>query len=395
MKATRYFKIGCGLGLTLLLAACGAQTALPINPQPTVVSPGKEVTKKLTYQQKAELTYEALTKNFYRNDQKLYLEHVVLAPGDKDFSYLWPYSGVLSAVNALATMPGADYKAELRRVLTGLEQYWNDHSKPPAYDSYVVKFGGDRKFYDDNEWLGLDFIEAYHTLGDSQYLHKAQATFDFAISGWSNDFGGGIYWRENDPETKNTCSNGPAAVLALNLYQETHDQKYLDWAMKILDWVKQLKAPGGVYWDHIKLGGEIDYRTYTYNTGTIIHADALLYQITGDKNYLSEAQALAQASYDNFTTKDARSGLAFYPNTPWFNVVLFKGYLALYQADPGHDRRYIDSMRTNLDWAWEHARDEKGLFSLDWTGQSGVTNPGKWLLDQAPIVEFYALFTRF
>ncbi|HEX2915381.1 MAG TPA: glycoside hydrolase family 76 protein [Chloroflexia bacterium] len=382
------------------LAACSDQAPTSLPAKTLTRTPDnltQKGTKNLGNQQKAEQTYQAINKIFYRDNLKLYVERTEPKEGDKDYSTLWPFSGMLSALNAMATMPdnGANYKTELRRVLNELEQYWDSHGAPPAYDSYVVKFGGGPKFYDDNEWLGLDFVEAYHTLGDSQYLKKAEAMFDFAISGWSDDFGGGIYWRENDPSTKNTCSNGPAAVLALKLYQETHEARYLDWAKKILNWTRQLKAPSGVYWDHVMLGGELDKRTFTYNTGTILHSNALLYQITGDKTYLSEAQALAQASLAYFTTQDTRSGLAFYPDTPWFNAVLLKGYLALYQADPAHDPRYIQSMKSNLDWAWEHARDGRGLFSPDWTGQSGVTNPSKWILDQAAMVELYALFTRF
>jgi hypothetical protein len=56
---------------------------------------------------------------------------------------------------------------------------------------------------------------------------------------------------------------------------------------------------------------------------------------------------------------------------------------------------YIDAMRANVEYAWEHARTNENLFSPDWTGRSGVTNPHKWLLDQAPMVEFYARLAQF
>jgi uncharacterized protein YyaL (SSP411 family) len=397
-------KIGLALVLILTISSLALFALAPGSGQSpkqketaTNMSTATPVAAKLTDYQKAQQTYEAVMRAFYVPANNLYREHIEPKPDDKAFSYLWPYSGMISALNALAKVPGdrqAEYKAALVKVLDGLEQYYDPSAVVPAYDSYVRQFGGGQKFYDDNQWLGLDFLEAYATLKDPRYLEKARITFRHTISGWSNDMGGGVYWRENDPDTKNTCSNGPAAVLALKLYEVTGEKEYLDWALKILDWVKQLKSPdSGVYWDNLTKEGNVDKRTYTYNTGTPLHAYALLYKITKDEKYLTEARALAASSVEHFVRPNAVANGNFYPDTPWFNTILFKGYLALYENDPARDKRYIETMRQNLNWAWENARTDKGLFSPDWSGASGVSNPHKWLLDQAPMVELYALLT--
>lgn len=350
---------------------------------------------------RAETLYQTILTSFYVPEFNLYREHNQVLPEDNAFSFLWPYSGMISAANALAAAPGGEkYHADLVRVLDGLEQYWDEHADPPGYDSYVREFGGGQKYYDDNEWLGLDFVDAYRTLGDPAYLEKAKIMFAFAISGWSDDLGGGIYWRENDAATKNTCSNGPAAVLAMKLYQETGEREYLDWAERILDWLKPLKAPSGVYWDSISDKRTIDFRTFTYNTGTIIHANALLYRETGEQQYLEEARALAESSVAHFMHNDPQSGQAFFPDTPWFNAVLLRGYIALYHADPQHDPRYIETMRANLDYGWTHARGEDGFINPDWAGDASVQRgtDGKegvyWLLDQAALVEIYATLAQ-
>lgn len=349
------------------------------------------------YMEMAERTYKTLVKYYFVKEQRLFLENYEKRSDDRDFSYLWPFSGVLSAVNALAKMTGEGekYQKELIHVLNSLEKYRDVDVDPAAYDSYVIEQGGGSKFYDDNQWLGLDFVEAYKTLGDRHYLDMAKEMFDFSISGWSDELGGGIYWQEDHKTSKNTCSNGPAAVLAMKLFEETGQDEYMIWAKKILEWTKILWNPeSGVYGDHVKIDGSIDRTTYTYNTGTVIHANALLFKATNDSIYLEEARMLAQNSLTHFTTKHPDISIHLLPPTPWFNAILFKGYLALYEVDPDKDRTFIDTMRNNIDYAWAHARDVHGLFSPDWSGKTGMDKKHQWLLDQAPMVEMYALFAK-
>jgi len=390
-----------GLSLLALALLGGPGVLAPSSP---AVTGDTYMTKQVGQEvdlARAETLYQTILTHFYVADFNLFREHDQVLPQDNAFSFLWPYSGMISAANALAAAPGSDtYRVDLVRVLDGLEQYWDGRADPPGYDSYVREYGGGQKYYDDNEWLGLEFVDAYRTLGDPAYLDKAKATFAFAISGWSTDLGGGIYWRENDTTTKNTCSNGPAAVLALKLYQETNEAEYLDWAVRILDWLEPLKAPSGVYWDSISDAGTIDFRTYTYNTGTVLHANALMYAITGEQTYLDGARALAEASIAHFMREDPQTGQLFYPATPWFNAVLLRGYVALYHADPQHDPRFIEMVRANLDYAWTHARGEDGFVNPDWSGDASArrgtdgTEGVYWLLDQAALVEMYATLAQ-
>jgi len=346
---------------------------------------------------RAELTCAAMLARFRVKDTNYFYERVKALPTDRKVCELWPYSGVISAYNALAAHPayGERYYPALRQVLAGLETYYDPAGQPTGYDSYILAEGGAQKYYDDNEWLGLEFIRAFHTLKDNRYLEKAIEMFRYAISGWSDAMGGGIYWREKDPDTKNTCSNGPAAVLALQLYEETQERFYLEWALKILDWLKPLKSPvKGVYLDAIKQDGAIDERTFTYNSGTPIHANALLYKITGENQYLNEANFLAGASYRHFARLEAQSGLKFLPNTPWFNAVLLRAYLELYHVDPSHDPVYLLFIKANLEYAWKHARAADLSFSPDWTGHIDLDSDVRWLLDQAAMVELYALLDK-
>lgn len=350
-----------------------------------------DAAKEITAAERAEYLYDKIVELYGVKGQNLFLEHYPMQGDDRAVSFLWPFSGMFSAVNALGRLEGMKdkYNGYLADMMTGLEKYRDELRQPAAYQAYPFDFGGDDRFYDDNMWLGLDFVDAYELTKDDGYLKKAEEIFEFIMSGWSEELGGGIYWCEQKRETKNTCSNGPAAVLALKLHGITGDKSYLDRGLKIYRWTKQkLQSPEGVYWDNINLQQEVDKTVYAYNSGTMLNAAALLYRITGDEGYLKEAQRVAKAAFDHFAPVSG-DGMRFFPDrNPWFTVILFRGYLALYEVD--QDPVYIKAISDNINYAWEHARDRNGLISRDWRGKNGGDEESKWLLDEACMVEFYA-----
>ena len=321
---------------------------------------------------------------------------------DNDIATLWPVCALFSGLRARAeagTSP--DVMADLGAITDQLGEYFDASFSPPGYDSYPRSRGGGDKFYDDNEWLGIDAVYAWRLTGEQRHLDLAITTWTFAISGWSDDLGGGIFWQENDRASKNTCSNAPAAVLALLLHEETGERQYLDWAVRIMDWVRQLRdETTGVYFDNIRLDGTIDERTFTYNSGTPLHAAALLYRATGDAAWLEAARSLASAAWNHFappeTATDETLGIRVWPPDPWFNSILFRGYVALAEVAPepedglGPARSMLDFLRLG----WSRARDESGLVLPDWS--QTTTGPAliARLLDQAPILEFAATAHR-
>jgi len=72
---------------------------------------------------------------------------------------------------------------------------------------------------------------------------------------------------------------------------------------------------------------------------------------------------------------------------PWFVVVLFRGYEALYLQD--HNAKYINAIIENVDHAW-HRKDLHGLIDRNWYGSTAELSKPKWLLDEACMIEFYA-----
>lgn len=310
----------------------------------------------------------------------------------QEVSFLWPYSAMVSGCVSMYKISKADKYKELmdKQIKPGLDLYWDNTRKPACYQSYPTFAGKNDRYYDDNDWIALDCCDYYEATGKQEYLDKAIALHRYIYSGWSDELGGGIYWCEQKRTSKNTCSNAPATVLCLKLYKLTKDEKYLKQAEETYEWTKKnLRDPEDfVYWDNINLEGQIGYAKYTYNSGQMIQAGVLLYQITGKEAYLQDAQQTAKGAYEYFCRlqQTPKGEMRFYPDSPWFNVILFRGLKALYQTD--HNPTYIKAMIDNADFAWRWTRDSNGLFSNDWSGNK--SNQFKSLLENACMVELFA-----
>ena len=115
-----------------------------------------------------------------------------------EFSYLWPFSGTLSAVAALVETEGWERFGPLLDsvVLPGLREYADDRRRPFAYASYIRSAPASDRFYDDNIWLGIDFADLYAATRQRRFLDEAERIWLFVASGTDDRLGGGIYWCE-------------------------------------------------------------------------------------------------------------------------------------------------------------------------------------------------------
>lgn len=310
------------------------------------------------------------------------------------YSYLWPYSGTFSAVNALLEATKSDtYRSILdKQVLPGLEEYFDTRRAPQAYASYIRTAPLSDRFYDDNVWLGIDFTDTYLMTQEDKYLEKATLIWKFIESGMDDRLGGGIYWCEQKKESKNTCSNAPGSVFALKLFKATQDSSYLQKGQKLYEWTKaRLQDPTDyLYFDNVSLDGNIGKAKFAYNSGQMMQSAVLLYQLTGRKDYLTDAQNIAEACHNyfflNYTPAQGEPFKLLKKGDVWFTAVMLRGFIELYRTDG--NKTYLDSFDKSLDHAWQHARDEKGLFNTDFSGKSRDNR--KWLLTQAAMVEMYA-----
>ena len=308
----------------------------------------------------------------------------------KRVAYLWPTSGVFSGVVALSEQTHDKKYEQLlnSKIIPGLALYFDSVRKPVCYQSYLNSEGKSDRFYDDNVWLVIDFAEAYHTTKNKTYLNQAELIWKFVISGWDEKLDGGIYWCEQNKQSKNTCSNAPSVVAAAKLYETTGKATYLETAEKIYAWTKRnlQDTTDFLYFDNLNLQGKTDKRKFAYNSGQMLQGASLLYKITKNKTYLTDAQDIAKSALAFFSKNIRRDGVeyrVFHNSDPWFITVMMRGYFDLYNADK--NAQYIQHIKSNMDYIIKYARYENGLFYKDWTGEK--TEKYKWLLNQACIVE--------
>ena len=337
-----------------------------------------------------------LTETYPVNpDQKItYLAGGTQQNGTLKASFLWPYSGMMSGCVALYKATGnKKYKKILeKRILPGMEQYWDNSRLPACYQSYPTKYGQHGRYYDDNIWIALDYCDYYQLTHKPASLEKAVALYQYIYSGWSDEIGGGIFWCEQQKEAKHTCSNAPSTVLGVKLYRLTKDAKYLEKAKETYAWTKKhlCDPTDHLYWDNINLKGKVSKEKYAYNSGQMMQSASLLYQFTGQEKYLTDAQNIAKGCHNYFfqdyTPENGTPFKLLKKGDVWFIAVMLRGFIELYQADK--NETYLDSFSKSLDYAWGHARDEKGLFNTDFSGKTQDNR--RWLLTQAAMVEMYA-----
>lgn len=329
---------------------------------------------KKEYANRIKIIQRNIQQYFYDSTQHYFYEFYPSATGNrKKYSYLWPLCGLIQAANetdaALLTNNYFD------TVLAQIQPYYDGSPPKPGYNSYIVHPVKEARFYDDNQWIGIACMDAYQRTKNEKYLQQVKMVYDFMMTGFDTVSGGGLYWKEKDYSTKNTCSNGPGMLVALQLYRATRNKTYLDTALLLYKWVnKKLLSPQSLYYDNIQLpSGKVDKRIFTYNAGTMLQSSVILYHLTKEKKYLTHAKKIAEASLPYFYKNKS------FPDNYWFNAVLMRGYLELYKAN--HNKKYIKAMQQYGETIWQKEITHQKLIGK---------HKRKELLDQAAVMEIFA-----
>lgn len=270
---------------------------------------------------------------------------------------------------------------EIEMIVDAYERTGNPAHKamiPQSIDGFMDYYGTDwlwNKYNDDLMWMVIACCRAYDATGNATYLNRAKYHFDAVYDrSWDNALGGGIWWT-TDEEEKNAANNGPSAIAACMLYEIYGDPAYLSKAQAIYAWERSVlfETSTGKVFDNINSSGVVNTNwIFTYNQGTFIGAANLLYQVTGDSSYYTDAFQAALYSMNGLSTTDILPEYGDDGDGGGFNSI-FARWMMRFVRDQNLWSTFQVWMSENANAAWTVRRGD----NLSWCKWRTQTPEGK------------------
>ncbi|WP_210414703.1 glycoside hydrolase family 76 protein [Microlunatus elymi] len=154
---------------------------------------------------------------------------------------------------------------------------------------------------DDSEWWALTWIEAYDLTGQQKYLNMAVKIADYVQGYWDDTCGGGVWWNA-ERTYKNAITNGLYIRMTAELHNRLHgDRTWLDRSQRAWDW---FTGSGMINSDNLVNDGLDNCKNngqtvWSYNQGLAIGAAVELWRATSDDQLLHTARKLADAAINS------------------------------------------------------------------------------------------------
>lgn len=285
---------------------------------------------------------------------------------------LWKTTGWWNSANALTAL--IDYSRVSRS-----SQYL---SIPAETYAANIHNGFLNRYYDDEGWWALAWIDAYDLTGKQEYLSTATSIFENMASGWDSTCGGGIWWNK-DRHYKNAIANELFLSVAAHLANRTSNSvqrtEFARWAEREWNWFRR---SGMIERDHLISDGldaqcRDNHRTqWSYNQGVILGGLTELSRLEHRGRDLHDAQQIARSAIHSLS--DAH-GILHDPCEPscgadgtQFKGIFMRNLAALNQAKPsGRYRKFILANAASI---LEHDQTPDHSFGAVWSGPAGQTN---------------------
>lgn len=330
-------------------------TAQPAaTPAPRPLSPPADAKPSDRYRKMALEVMEDIQKKFWIRESERYAKK----PGSKEPDTVWGAGVMFSAVVGAARHEPGRYQPVLKKFFDGLNGYWDTKAKIPGYEPAPTSGNGNDKYYDDNAWMVITFLEAYELTHNPRFRRRAEETLDFVLSGWDEKIlNGGIWWheaREKKGNGKNTCANAPSAVgclLSAKYSQPQTAKQRVEMAQKIVQWtVSNLQLSNALFADSVGADGNQNRATLTYNSALMVRAFLGLHRATKNPEYLQEAQRIGRAA-DSLLSRETG---AYRDPVKWAHLMV-EADLELYRIT--HEEYLLTRATKNADFyyeTWKH-----------------------------------------
>jgi predicted alpha-1,6-mannanase (GH76 family) len=323
-------------GLTALgIIACGT-IGTPVH----AVSPAQ-----------AETAIQAFNKTFWNPSTKLFYKRDG-ASGVLDFwlsAHTWE-----TVMDAYQLTGKAEYKQQIADV----------------YDGFVKRNGTDwtqNDYNDDIMWWTIACARAYEITGEERYKNQSKIHFDWVWKTQRDTVQGGVWWKNNEHKSKNSCVVQPAIITAIYLARILKDDGYRVKAESLFAWQKRTltdpKNPGRVY-DAISSTGSLGTGSTTYNQGTFIGSAVGL-------GHMADAKACA-----DWTRKNMCNSAGVLTEKSQGDFAAFKLILVRYAigfARKGGGAEYETWMEANAASVWEKRRLADNVMGFDWNSSAPAT----------------------
>ena len=245
------------------------------------------------------------------------------------------------------------------------------------------------KYYDDEGWWALAWIDAYDLTRNKDYLTMAESIFANMAASWDDTCGGGIWWSK-DKDYKNAIANELFLSVAAHLVNRTSGSRrrqYLEWGNREWKWFQasgMINTKGLINDGLTKARGQTaklactnnGRTTWTYNQGVVLGGLAELSAANHDPALTRIAQRVATAAITQLADEN---GVLHDPCEPKCGAdgVQFKGIFVrnLLLLNESHQlTAYETFIDNNADTLWKDARGPNFQLSERWTGPFDSSN---------------------
>lgn len=237
------------------------------------------------------------------------------------------------------------------------------------------------KYYDDEGWWALAWVDVFDLTGDMRYLRQAAAIFRDMQAGWETSTCGGGVWWSKDKRDKNAIENELFLAVAASLANREPDEparsEALRWAQKEWAW---FQSTGMINADHMindGVGladpahcGNNGKATWTYNQGVILGGLIELNRAAPDPSLLRTAAAIADAAIARLSDEQ---GILCEPgnahtggDVPQFKGIFVRNLMLLNAVAP--QPRYRAFLVANATALLRQDRNSSGQFGFFWQG---------------------------
>jgi hypothetical protein len=281
-----------------------------------------EVVTSHTFRQWGEDLMAVIQSTYGRSDG-LYRHSTTQTFAD----YAWGQGIMSTALTAAAKLDSSYVERATRQADTFHLRYWCTQNGTSGYNASYGNCGD--RYYDDNAWIALALLELYEITGNEKYLTWARETTAFSMTG-ENGPGdnppGGIRWHESNTGGASICSTAPTCLANLMIYHLTGIESYLVDGLRLYNWLitsTTYRYSNGIF-------HEMNQGPLGYQTAVVTQCAVLLYRITGNTTYLSEAQYMAKAMEKEFISSTT---FRLNQHGKWGGHDMTNAYVDLYEVD--------------------------------------------------------------